>query len=119
MRKRKLMLPFAVMALGVILFLVQSPKQGKTTHTNTAAQAAQPVQSVEQQKAAEIYFRIMSWLSIIAPKDQGRAEARPAASVTNGVRKDPSANTSTTNVAYCNPRSDKSDDHTDNFTSVR
>jgi hypothetical protein len=67
MRRIRLPVLFVVMALGLALFVVKYPEK-RGAQAATVVRMTQPVQSVEQQRAAVIYFRIMSWLSAIVPK---------------------------------------------------
>ncbi len=91
MRKSRLPLPFLIMALGLALLLVKF-LEDKTVHArahdSTTVTTNQPVQSVEQQKVAAVYFRIMSWLSAIAPKNP--QPARPQVNDPAAVSVDPS-----------------------------
>ena len=90
MRKSRLPLPFLIMALGLALLLVKL-SEDRTVQASgrdsTTVTMNQPVQSVEQQKAAAAYFRIMSWLSAIAPKNS--QPARPQVNDPTAVSVDP------------------------------
>jgi len=75
-KKRVLPLPFLVLILAGLVSLV-----GIFAERNSRAKMAKEdplkVQTVEQERMATLYFRILSWLSDVAPKGAAPPKAAP------------------------------------------
>jgi hypothetical protein len=72
MKKAKLLLPLWILILAT-LFLLANAFGERISHP-AAASRTQPSETVEQQKAAIVYVRVMSWLSRVITHPAARTE---------------------------------------------
>jgi hypothetical protein len=69
-------LPFLVLFLAGVVSLVSILTE-RNSRMKMAKEDPLKVQTVEQERMAELYFRILSWLSDLAPKGSAPPKAAP------------------------------------------
>lgn len=75
-KKRVPPLPFLVLILAGVVSLVSIYTE-RSSRAKMAKEDPLQVQTVEQERMAALYFRILSWLSDVAPKGSAPPKAPP------------------------------------------
>jgi len=75
-KKRVPPLPFLVLILAGVVSLVSIITE-RSSRATMAKEDPLKVQTVEQERTAALYFRILSWLSDVAPKGSAPPKAAP------------------------------------------
>jgi hypothetical protein len=74
--KRALPLPFLILILAGVVSLY-SIIAGRVSRAAAVQDNSVQMQTVEQERVAAIYFRVLSWLSDVTHRSSERVQARP------------------------------------------
>jgi hypothetical protein len=74
--KRTLPIPFLILILAGVVSLYSSIA-GRVSGAATVQDNSLQMQTVEQERVAAIYFRILSWLSDVTHRNSERVQAKP------------------------------------------
>jgi hypothetical protein len=86
--KRVLPVPFLILILAGVVSLF-SLVEDRSSSAKMVKEDSLQTQTVEQERMAAIYFRILSWLSNVNPKGQEPAKATPQPVSAHQVEKTP------------------------------
>jgi hypothetical protein len=98
--KQSLPIPFLILILAGVVSLY-SIIAGRVSGAATVQDNSLQMQTVEQERVAEIYFQVLSWLSDVTHRTAEPVQAKPQPAAEPQVAKGPRHRECKVNVALC------------------
>ncbi|MGA2984273.1 MAG: hypothetical protein ABSG32_10675 [Terriglobia bacterium] len=98
--KRGLPIPFLILLLAGVVSLF-SMVAGRGSRASMVSPVSLQMQTVEQERMAAIYFRILSWLSDVTPRATEPAKANPQPAAVPQVLKSPRRRARPGRIEFC------------------
>jgi hypothetical protein len=93
-------IPFLILILAGVVSLV-SIAADRNSHASMLREDPVQMQTVEQERLAAVYFRVLSWISDVIPRSEEPAKAHPRSAPAPQVVKSPHRTALKCNIELC------------------